>query len=287
MSGLFQQSEATAANSTVHVVIMEEDGVTPYTGSFAAGDIKVSKAGAAYGNINCVPSHLESGDWIFPLTATDTNTVGDLTTKVEKNGVQTIVVKLGTVVPWDPYSTTNLGLSNITDIKAKTDNLPSDPADASVIAAAFAVTDAQVALVKAKTDNIPTDPADASDVAAATAAIQADTDNIQSRLPASLVGGRMDSNVQAMANNVMTAAALATDAVTEIVDAIFAKVIEGTITFLQAARIKLGSAAGETSGYDSGTPGTVLIKSIDGSKTRVTINTDATGRTASTPGDLT
>ena len=46
--------------------------------------------------------------------------------------------------------------------------------------------------------------------------IQADTEDIQSRLPASLVGGRMDSSVGAMAPNVLTASALATDAVTEI-----------------------------------------------------------------------
>lgn len=46
--------------------------------------------------------------------------------------------------------------------------------------------------------------------------IQADTEDIQARLPAALVGGRMDSSVGAMATNVLTAAALATDAVTEI-----------------------------------------------------------------------
>lgn len=40
--------------------------------------------------------------------------------------------------------------------------------------------------------------------------------DIQSRLPAALVGGRMDASVGAMATNVMTASALATDAVTEI-----------------------------------------------------------------------
>ena len=46
--------------------------------------------------------------------------------------------------------------------------------------------------------------------------IQADTEDIQSRLPAALVSGRMDSSVGAMAANVLTASALATDAVTEI-----------------------------------------------------------------------
>jgi len=48
---------------------------------------------------------------------------------------------------------------------------------------------------------------------AALATAQADLDDIQTRLPAALVGGRMDSNTQAMANGVITAAAIATDAI--------------------------------------------------------------------------
>jgi hypothetical protein len=62
--------------------------------------------------------------------------------------------------------------------------------------------------VKAKTDNLPADPADASDISAAIAvtngkvdAVQADTDNIQTRLPAALVGGRMDANLGAINNS--------------------------------------------------------------------------------------
>lgn len=51
---------------------------------------------------------------------------------------------------------------------------------------------------------------------AALATVQADTDDIQTRLPAALVGGRMDASVGAMAANTLTAAALAADAVTEI-----------------------------------------------------------------------
>lgn len=46
--------------------------------------------------------------------------------------------------------------------------------------------------------------------------IQSDTDNIQTRLPAALVGGRMDASTGAMAANVMTAAATASDYVTEV-----------------------------------------------------------------------
>ena len=46
--------------------------------------------------------------------------------------------------------------------------------------------------------------------------IRVDTEDIQGRLPAALVSGRMDASVGAMAANVLTASALATDAVTEV-----------------------------------------------------------------------
>lgn len=127
-------------------------------------------------------------------------------------------------------------------IKAKTDNLPSDPADASDIATAFTALsakvdviddflDTEVAAIKAKTDLIPSDPADASDIAASfatvnskidavddlidteiaaikaeTASIQADTNDIQSRLPAALTGaGNMKADSLAISGS--TAAA--------------------------------------------------------------------------------
>lgn len=51
--------------------------------------------------------------------------------------------------------------------------------------------------------------------------IQADTEDIQSRLPAALVSGRIDASVGAMAANTVTASALATDAVTEIVGGVW------------------------------------------------------------------
>lgn len=53
------------------------------------------------------------------------------------------------------------------------------------------------------------------------AAVQSDTDDIQTRTPAALVGGRMDASVGAMATNVMTASALATDAGDEIADQVW------------------------------------------------------------------
>ncbi len=58
--------------------------------------------------------------------------------------------------------------------------------------------------------------ADVAAVKSQTAAIETDTQDLQSRTPAALVSGRMDSSVGAMAANVMTAAAAAADLTTEL-----------------------------------------------------------------------
>lgn len=58
--------------------------------------------------------------------------------------------------------------------------------------------------------------ADIAAVKAQTAAIETDTQDIQARLPAALVSGRIDASVGAMAANVMTAAAAAADLTTEL-----------------------------------------------------------------------
>lgn len=73
--------------------------------------------------------------------------------------------------------------TEVAAIKAKTDNLPTDPADASDIASSFSTVnstlatiatyiDTEVAAIKAKTDNLPADPADQSAVEAAITAAQ-------------------------------------------------------------------------------------------------------------------
>jgi len=74
--------------------------------------------------------------------------------------------------------------TEVAAIKAKTDNLPSDPADASDIAASFSTVnatlatiagyiDTEVGAIKAKTDNLPSDPADASDIASSFSTVNA------------------------------------------------------------------------------------------------------------------
>ena len=68
-------------------------------------------------------------------------------------------------------------------VKAKTDALPSDPADASVIADSFTTTNAKIDAVAAKTNNLPVDPADSSDIAASFAGVNTKLDAISSGMP--------------------------------------------------------------------------------------------------------
>lgn len=114
-------------------------------------------------------------------------------------------------------------------IKAKTDNLPSDPADASDIAAEFstvnstlstitgyidteiatlvtnvasilAAVDTEVAAIKAKTDNLPSDPADESSLQAAIAGLDTLLDALTTAV------ATVDTNVDSLIAAVVTAA---------------------------------------------------------------------------------
>jgi hypothetical protein len=105
------------------------------------------------------------------------------------------------------------------------------------------------------------------------AAIEEDTLDIQSRLPATLDSGNMRSSVQSMANNVLTAAALASDAVTEIQSGLATTVaVAAAFTEIKgagwsASTDTLEEIADAIAGISSGTGGgarTVTITVNDG-----------------------
>lgn len=79
------------------------------------------------------------------------------------------------------------------------------------------------------------------------AAVQSDTNDIQSRLPAALVGGRIDASVGAMAANVMTAAAAAADLTAELQTGL------ATAASLAAVAADVGAVL-----IDTGTDGVVV-----------------------------
>ena len=100
---------------------------------------------------------------------------------------------------------------------------------------------------------------------AAVAAVQADTDDIQTRLPAALVSGRIDASVGAMASGVVTAAALATgaidadalaaDAVGEIADGVWDEAIAGHLTAGTTGKALSDASAGGGDPLDNAVPG--------------------------------
>lgn len=72
-------------------------------------------------------------------------------------------------------------------------------------------------------------PAGAS-ISADIAGVQSDTNDIQTRIPAALVSGRIDASVGAMATDVLTATALAASATAEIADAVWDEALSGHLT---------------------------------------------------------
>ena len=154
-------------------------------------------------------------------------------------GTNCYVVLAAGTVGGASVANTVVGAFSVQDRYNGTGSSGSDPATLAAIAAVQADTDniqtrLPAALVNGRIDsnvgwmeaNTMTSTALATDfvaeitiglaTAAAVAAVQADTDNIQTRLPAALISGRMDSHVGAMNANTLTASALATDAVAEI-----------------------------------------------------------------------
>lgn len=99
--------------------------------------------------------------------------------------------------------------------------------------------------------------------------VETDTADIQSRLPAALVSGRIDASVGAMAANTLTAAALAADAVTEIQSGLATDADMSTVLAALAAILD-----------DTGTSGVIVATNND--KTGYALS--ATGSAALTEG---
>jgi cell division protein ZapA (FtsZ GTPase activity inhibitor) len=166
-----------------------DDLAWPTTSGRSLDVTATGAAGIDWGNI-------ENKTTVNDLTGTTMKDVTDVQTSLTA-----IAASLATIA--------NYIDTEIAAIKAKTDNLPSDPADASDIASSFstvtstlatiaAYLDTEIAAIKAKTDNLPADPADASDISASfvsiantlatiatyidseVAAIKAKTDNLPS-----------------------------------------------------------------------------------------------------------
>lgn len=148
---------------------------TPVT--IASGDCKISKDGGAFANTTTASfSHVAGGIYSIPLTATEMQAKQIVIKVVDQTATkewedQVIIIttinhasaEIPTIAPTaaDVRSAVGLASANLdTQLTAIDDYI-----------------DTEVAAIKAKTDNLPADPADASDIAAAFAALSIPTAN--------------------------------------------------------------------------------------------------------------
>jgi hypothetical protein len=163
------------------------------------GNFKISKNGGAVAALDgsATLTHQNTGYYALALAANDLNTVGpaDIIINDTTNACPVTRINVFNTTIYDAlYAAGATGFSTqasvdaiagyvdteVAAIKAKTDNLPSDPADASDIVASFSTVnstlatiagyvDTEVAAIKAKTDNLPAAPAATSDIPTAAA----------------------------------------------------------------------------------------------------------------------
>lgn len=223
-----------------------------------AGDLRVN---VTYWNGTAVPTENTAGYPIVTIkdgTGTgeiDTTSGGVLVAAIANNAITAAVIAT------DAIDSDALAASAVTEIQ-------SGLATAAALTIIDDFLDTEVAAI-ITTLGTPTGASVSADIAA----VQADTDNIQTRIPAVLVSGRMDASVGAMAANTLTASALATDAVTEIQSAVAAGSVASVI----------GDVGGNVAGNVTGSVGSVGTGGISsasfaaGAITATAIANDAIG----------
>jgi hypothetical protein len=268
--------------------------------------ITASKDGAAFASISPTVTDRGSGWYNLALTTAHTDTLGDFNLHITGAAADPtdLAWEVVALLPGDPVTlaadsvnSTSVAASAVTEIQTglatsaalatvQTDTddiqtrLPAtlvggrmrshvEAMDADVITAtvlaASAITEIQAGLA----------------TSAEVAVVLADTNDIQTRLPAALVGGRMDSSVGAMAADVLTASALATDAVDEIVDQAWNEALAGhLVAGSTGAALNAAGGAGDPwitalpGAYGVGTAGFILGTNLDAQLSLVKAKTD-------------
>ncbi len=204
----------STAQSLVFMMVQSSDGTTPLTG--ASPTVTLSKNGGSFNACSGAVTEISGGWYKVAGNATDSNTLGPLALHATAtSGDNTDVCY--TVVNYDPQDSVRAGLTALPNAAAGANGgLPTGDASGRVDVSKVAGTSQTagdlatlITAVEAKTDNLPSDPADASDIAAAVALIQADTDNIQTRIPAALTAdGNMKSDALRINGDANAAATL-------------------------------------------------------------------------------
>lgn len=154
----FQLDEATAAQRRFPLYLVDATDGITAETGEGGGQPQISKNGAAFGNTTATLTAIGNGSYYVELTAGELDTLGMVTIRFKSANTAEFSLT-GQVVAYDPYA-----------------------------AYALASIATETRLAELDAGNLPTDIAN----------VQSDTDDIQTRLPAALNGGRMDSDIGAL-----------------------------------------------------------------------------------------
>lgn len=120
MQHLIKVSEGTAARRRLLVYLVDDtDGKTAETGvTISAGDVKISKNGAAEGNHAGTLTELASGRYYYEFTSGEVDTVGFVSFALVKTGIRAFVTA-AQVVSFDPYDSVRAGLTALPNAAAE------------------------------------------------------------------------------------------------------------------------------------------------------------------------
>ena len=257
----------------------------------AAGDVKVFVDGAAVANITNLPTAIASGNgafWEFILTAAELSckqllvVVSDAATKAVED--QSFVV--------ETYG--NASAMYVTDLSAQLATPTNITAATGVVLSGVTHTGAVIPTVSALTGHTPqtgdnyarigatgsglTSLASQASVNAVGGYIDTEISDIQSRLPAALVGGRMAANAEVVGDKTGYALSAAG------VQAVWDYAVEGSMTAVQAVRGMFAALLNKLSGADTTT---VVIRDAADTKARITATCDGNGNRTAVTTDLT
>ena len=111
---LIQRNAATGANRTIIFRCVDAtDGYTAETGlTFGAGDIKISKNGAAEANHSGTVTEIAGGLYKYEFAVAELDTPGSLSFRTNKSGVRPASF-IHQVVAFDPYDASALGMTRL------------------------------------------------------------------------------------------------------------------------------------------------------------------------------
>ncbi len=119
---IVKQNDTT--KKLLFVMYDSTDHVTPKTG--LTPSVQISKNGAAFANGGGTVSELGSGWYVYTFAAADVDTLGPLAVKITATGADPVNVVYW-VVAYDPYSSVNLGLSNLdTNVASRSSHSAAD-----------------------------------------------------------------------------------------------------------------------------------------------------------------